>query len=165
MKIVVLSDTHIPLAAQNLPQQVLNELKDATLCIHAGDYIDISVIEIISKHTALKGVRGNMDPDDIQRILPDKRVFTLNGIKFGLVHNAGRKPQEAVSNLKKIFNERNIDIYIFGHTHIPYNRMYKGKLFFNPGSPTEIISTAVNTYGLIEIEKKEIIRRKIVEIY
>ena len=42
-----------------------------------------------------------------------------------------------------------IDIYIFGHTHTPYNKIHNGKVFFNPGSPTDKFFAKSNNYGIL----------------
>ena len=70
MRIVVISDTHIPAAANKLPQHIIEELKNSSLCIHAGDFTSIELAEEISKHTQLKAVRGNMDSQEIKQKFP-----------------------------------------------------------------------------------------------
>ena len=41
MRMLVLSDTHIPRVAADLPQKVLDEIGRVDMILHAGDFIDI----------------------------------------------------------------------------------------------------------------------------
>ena len=44
--------------------------------------------------------------------------------------------------------EKNADIILFGHTHVPYIDDTDGIIMLNPGS--------VSTYGIIEINESEV---------
>ena len=161
MRILVLSDTHIPLTTKNLPKIIIEELKKSSLCLHAGDFVDIRVAEEISKYTKLIGVRGNMDSLQIKEKFPAKQVISIEGVKLGIIHGEG-SPFKLLERVEKELGS-DLDIYIFGHSHSPYNEVHKGRVFFNPGSPTDKIFAKVNSYGILEIEKKEI-RREIIKI-
>ena len=39
-------------------------------------------------------------------------------------------------DLEKITKEKNLDILIFAHTHHPFFMEKEGKIYINPGSPT-----------------------------
>ena len=45
MKIGVLSDTHIPDRAQDIPKDILENFKGVDMIIHVGDLIDLSVLD------------------------------------------------------------------------------------------------------------------------
>jgi hypothetical protein len=47
MKVAVLSDTHIPYAASQLPKKVCEVLEQSDAIIHAGDYAAESVIDTL----------------------------------------------------------------------------------------------------------------------
>ena len=66
MKIGVISDTHIPIAAPRLPQKVYDHFKDCDLIIHAGDAVEMSVIEDLGKLAEVKAVCGNMDSPEMK---------------------------------------------------------------------------------------------------
>ncbi len=161
MRILVLSDTHIPLTTKSLPKIIVEELKKSSLCLHAGDFVDIRVAEEISKYTKLIGVRGNMDSLQIKEKFPAKQIISVEGVKLGIIHGEG----SPFKLLKRVEEELgpHLDVYIFGHSHAPYNEVYKGRIFFNPGSPTDKIFAKFNSYGILEIEKKKI-RREIIKI-
>lgn len=162
MRIVVLSDTHIPETTETLPQSIIEELKKSSLCLHCGDFIDIRVAEEISKYTKLIGVRGNMDSPQVQKTFPEKQIVTIESIKIGLIHGRG----SPFNILQRIENELgpDLDLYVFGHTHSPYNQIHRGRIFFNPGSPTDKIFANFNSYGILDIEAGKVIKREIIRI-
>jgi hypothetical protein len=81
----------------------------------------------------------------------------VENINIGLIHGRG-----APSNLIYFINEEfkkereNIDIFVFGHSHSPLNKKIDGKIYFNPGSPTDKIFAPYNSYGIIQIEDKTV---------
>ena len=161
MKIGVISDTHIPVSAQKLPQKVYDYFKDCDLIIHAGDAVEVSVIEELGKLAETKAVRGNMDSLELKQRLPEKLVLNVGGKTIGVVHGKGPafKVQDVVSGL---FGGR-MDIIIFGHSHVPFNEKKDGTLFFNPGSATDKVFSRYRSFGVIEI-KGDDIRAEIIKI-
>ena len=151
MKIVVLSDTHIPDRAQELPLKLLEEIKKADMVIHAGDFVSLEILEKIkSLCSNVKAVWGNMDPQEIRDVLAQKEVFKAGNFKIGLFHGYGA-PNGIVELLSAEFKSDMPDIIVFGHSHSAMNETRGGVLFFNPGSPTDKICADCRTYGVIEI--------------
>ncbi|MFC1514343.1 metallophosphoesterase family protein [Candidatus Omnitrophota bacterium] len=161
MRIMVISDTHIPVAAEGLPPEVIAELKKSDMCLHAGDLIESRVMDEISRYTTFKGVQGNMDSKQVLKALPERLVIEVEGVTIGLTHGSG-SPFDILSRVKKTFTE-DIDIYVFGHTHTAYDKTHKGKIFFNPGSLTDKFFAKANSYGILEIKGTKI-SRKIITI-
>ncbi len=160
MRIGVISDTHIPVVAKELPKKLLEALKNCELILHAGDLVELFVLEKLKKISPVKAVRGNMDSYNLMRILPQKDLMEVNGKRIGLMHGFG-SPDELIGLLKNEFKKERIDIIVFGHSHSPFNKKIDGIIFFNPGSPTDTIYAPYNSYGIIEIVKDiktEIIR-------
>ena len=89
MKVGVLSDTHIPGKATTLPRRAVDILASSDAIIHAGDYVDDSVIIELEALAPFHGVCGNMDPSEIKRRLPEKRVVELAGFSIGIMHGWG----------------------------------------------------------------------------
>ena len=58
-------------------------------------------------------------------------IIDLEGMKVGLIHNLG-VPQLTIKN---VFNG-NVDIIVYGDTHIAELKEFKGIMLINPGSPT-----------------------------
>ena len=158
IKIGVVSDTHIPRAAKDLPAVVYEKFKGADMILHAGDLVEIGVIERLEKIAPTRAVTGNMDNAEVKASLPEKDIIELGGFKIGLIHGFGpqKSARQAVS---REFD--NVDVIIFGHSHAPCNEKIGDTLFFNPGSPTDKVFAAFNSFGLLYIDdepKGEIIR-------
>ncbi len=155
MKIGVVSDTHIPLSSCELPTELLTALKGCDLIIHAGDLIDICVLEALKKISKVEAVYGNMDPQKVRISLRDKKILNICGKKVCLMHGDGN-PEKLIPLLENEFSEENPDIVIFGHSHKPMNKYIGKVLFFNPGSPTDTVFAPYRSYGIIEIAKGKI---------
>lgn len=149
MKILVLADTHIPDRAKKLPQVILEEAKKVDLIIHAGDLIDISVLNELKKINKVKAVAGNMDSSEVLKILPHKEIIAAGKFKIGLTHGEGAMNQ-LVEMAKNTFKEK-LDCIIFGHSHHPFSDFVEGTLMFNPGSVSDKIFAPFNSYGILEV--------------
>lgn len=165
MKVLVISDTHIPVAANELPAVIIEQAKKSNCCIHAGDFTGIEVLKNLENLTKIYAVSGNMDNPDIRERLPGKVIIELEGINVGIIHGRGA-PSNLIDNyIKHEFSDdlKKIDIIIFGHTHYPADKTIEEKIYFNPGSPTDTIFAPYRSYGILEIEGKSI-KRRIIKI-
>ena len=159
MKIGVVSDTHIPRNAFELPEVLLKGLSDCDLILHAGDMVELFVAEQLGAIAPFKGVAGNMDDVVVRDNFPAKQIIKVDNVTIGLIHGFGR-PKEIIQTIKKEFPS-DIDIIVFGHTHMAINEVVGKTLFFNPGSPTDKIFAKFNSYGILNITdtiKGEIIK-------
>lgn len=161
MKIGVISDTHIPIQAKEIPVSVLQSLRGVDMLVHAGDLVKLSVLETLkSIYPNLKAVCGNMDSPEVINALAEKEIITAGKYRIGLTHGRG-SPASLINTVGKMFENDKVDIIIFGHSHFPVNEK-KGKiLYFNPGSLTDTIFAPFNSYGIIELNdeiKPRIIR-------
>ncbi len=152
MRLCVLSDTHIPDRYDALPAALLETAKHCDLIIHAGDFTSWELYTQLRALNDLKAVRGNIDAPQIQASLKEKDVFRIGPHKIGLIHGFGR-PDAVLENVKKSFSDP-LDLVIFGHTHAAFCEKIGKTLYFNPGSPTDKIFSAENSYGIIEIDKE-----------
>lgn len=161
MKIAVIADTHIPGSAAKMPSKLYTHLKNCDLIIHAGDLVEMAVLEELRKIAETKAVYGNMDGFKVRKALPEKIVLKTCGKSIGITHGKGA-PAGIVERAKKAFKDEKLDIIIFGHSHAPFNKVIDGTLFFNPGSPTDKVFAPYRSFGIIEIEgntiKAEIVR-------
>ena len=149
MKIGVISDTHIPIRAKELPKEVYECFKGAEFILHAGDLVETSVIDELRTITPnVEVVLGNMDQPSF---LPTKKILNIEGVKIGLIHGWG-PPSELKSKIYDVFLRDKPDIIVFGHSHQPEKTVFKGTMFLNPGSPTDKIFASVNSLAIINIE-------------
>jgi len=150
MKIGVISDTHLSIENSLLPENLIKGLEGCDLIIHAGDLVDLSVLEPLKKIAKVEAVCGNMDGHDVKCKLAEKKILNVQGKKICIMHGFGH-PDKLVDILKKEFFQEKPDIIIFGHSHAPKNEYIEGVLFFNPGSVTDTVFAPYRSYGIIEI--------------
>jgi len=163
MRIGVLSDTHILNGkTTELPKKLILDFKNVSMIIHAGDIVDFSVLAKLKELCPhVKAVWGNMDPVKLKEKLPEKEIIEIGNYRIGITHGWGH-PNKLVEALKNSFKKDKVNVIIFGHSHLPYNKEENGILFFNPGSPTDKVFASYNSYGIIEINGK--IKASIIKI-
>ncbi|MCM8791939.1 MAG: metallophosphoesterase [Candidatus Omnitrophica bacterium] len=164
MRIGVISDTHIPERAQSIPTKVIKGLKECEVILHAGDLVELKVLDILRDITdQVVAVYGNMDYPAVKKRLPSKQIIELENLRIGLFHGWG-SPHQLMDIVRDVFKSEKVDIIIFGHSHYPINEDIEGIRYFNPGSPTDKVFSPFNSYGILEIEKKKIKKAEIVKI-
>jgi len=150
LRIGVISDTHAHTLSE-IPDPIRKALAEVDLIIHAGDFTERAVLEELRKLGEVKAVHGNMDSDELKRMLPPKELFVVNGKKIGLTHGWGA-PWGIAGRVREMFGD--IELIIYGHSHEPANQYIRGSLLFNPGR-------ARDSFGLVTIDDEinaEIIR-------
>lgn len=153
MRILVLSDTHIPVAGSDLPKQIYDEISKVDMIIHAGDFIDRATLHKLQSLKETKAVCGNMDSKEACMELNPKEVINIGKFRIGLIHGYGA-PSDLMEKVRKEFDK--IDCLIFGHSHSAVNIKKDGILYFNPGSPTDKIFASKNSYGILNITDDKI---------
>lgn len=154
MKIGVLADTHIPERAGEIPQRILEDFKSVDLIIHAGDLVELVVLETLKTACAdIRAVYGNMDSYAVRKKLTEKEIIAAGNFKIGLIHGYGA-PHKLIKQVSFVFKNDGVNIIIFGHSHMPFCEKKGDILYFNPGSPTDMIFSPYNSYGIIEINDK-----------
>ena len=157
MKIIVISDTHIPISAKDIPSRVLTDIKDADMIIHAGDLIEMDFLKQLQGLKPVKAVSGNMDSAEVKSQLKEREVFLLEGFKIGIIHGWGH-PYKLLDLIKTEFkNTSGLSCVIYGHSHIASINMVDGVIYFNPGSSTDKVFAPYNSYGVLEIKDNKII--------
>ncbi len=149
-KIVIVSDTHIPVRAKKLPSALIAECQQADFIIHAGDWQTMDVFYELSAYADTDGVTGNVDPWDILDRFGKKKIFTIDGLRIGVIHGDGVR-STTEQRAFDAFADEKVDIVVFGHSHIPVMRDEKGVTLFNPGSPTDKRRQSQYSFGLLEI--------------
>lgn len=146
MKIAVISDTHLTHVTADFRRHMENTFGDADIVIHAGDMTSAAVYDYLSNWD-IRAVRGNMDDHDLRASLPERRVEEIAGRRIGIIHGWGSPDGLENAVLEKF---KDVDIVIFGHSHMPLN-LRKGNItLFNPGSYRGGYSQK-GTTGIIEM--------------
>jgi uncharacterized protein len=153
MKIAVLSDTHVPFAAKELPKDVYKNLEQADAIIHAGDFQVAAVIDRLESIAPFYGVCGNIDGGDIRQRLPVRRIIEVGGFAIGVMHGWG-SPAGLEDRILSSFKDVRIDVLVYGHSHQAQNEHKGGILVFNPGSPTDNRFTQFQSMGMLTVAEK-----------
>lgn len=153
MLIGLISDTHIPDRARELPQNVFETFNNVDLILHAGDLTSLKVIEQLEKIAPVMAIQGNMDRANGIN-LPKAKVIEAEGLKIGIIHGEVY-PRGDTQQLLYLARELNADILISGHSHQPKIEQIEGILLLNPGSPV-VPRLADRTVMLLEINNKEV---------
>ena len=149
VKIGVISDTHLSGYDERLKKIVDKHFGDVDIIIHAGDLVDLRVLDIFAGKE-VKAVCGNMDYPSVKEKLPEQLLFEIQGFKFGVVHGWG---VPAGIEERILAKTGKLDCIVYGHTHNPACHKSDGVLFFNPGSPTDKRFAAHRSIGILEIDK------------
>jgi putative phosphoesterase len=136
MRLLLLADTHVPRRARDLPAQLWAEVARADLVVHAGDWVDVALLDALqSRATALLACYGNNDGTELRARLPLVATAVVEGLRLAVVHEtgpaAGRERRAAAAYPDS-------DVLVFGHSHIPWDTFApSGLRLLNPGSPTD----------------------------
>ena len=147
LRVVIVSDTHIPKRAKRLPSVLIRGLERADAILHAGDWVSPEVVEELEWYAPVYGVAGNCDPPEIRRRFGERRRIRLAGYRIGLVHGEGRKGT-TLDRAIAAFAGEPLHLLVFGHSHTPYKKRHGNTLVFNPGSPTDRRRNPRYSYGV-----------------
>ncbi len=158
----LISDTHVPKRAMCIPKRVFEIFEKVDYIIHAGDLVELAVVDELETIAPVLAVHGNMDGLEASNALPRFNSLKIFDWKIGVTHdqNILFESNKANENATK----KEFDVFVYGHTHVA-DIKWEGKvLHINPGSPTEPPSIMVKpSVGLLKINK-ETITPQIVEL-
>jgi uncharacterized protein len=135
-RLLLLADTHVPKRARDLPDQVWREVEAADVVLHAGDWVDVALVDELERRSRrLVGCYGNNDGPALRARLPEVARAELGGVRFAVVHETGpAKGRE--ERCAAAYDD--VDVLVFGHSHIPWDTTAESGLrLLNPGSPTD----------------------------
>ena len=151
MRLLLIADTHVPKRARDLPGRVWDEVADADVVLHAGDWVEPQLLDQLeARATRLVACSGNNDCAELRRRLPERADVTLGGLRFTVVHETG----SATGREARMANEYpDTDVLVFGHSHIPWDSTASSGLrLLNPGSPTDRRRQPFCTYMTASVE-------------
>ncbi len=140
MRILVLSDIHGNVF--NL-KKVLTLQKTAEVVIFLGDgERDIEEMKFDLSDRHLIAVKGNCD---LYSQLEENITQTIEGKRFFITHGYLENVKYGDDRLIYKGQSLSADIILYGHTHVPVNKIVDGIRVFNPGS------LRTGDYGYIDI--------------
>jgi len=136
VRLLLISDTHIPRRARDLPAPVWDQVERADVVIHAGDWVDVALLDELERRSArLLACWGNNDGPELRARLPERADATVDGVRFTVVHETGATAGRE-TRMARRYPET--DVLVFGHSHIPWDTTTDtGLRLLNPGSPTD----------------------------
>ncbi len=146
-KILALSDTH--LEKEELPLAITRLAGVADIILHAGDFISAQAHAALADLGRLEAVKGNADHAELKRLLPERKIIEVEGIRIGLVHMAFHG--SSLVGAEMMAREMNVGVLVFGHIHRPIVERGE-RLLICPGSPT-LPRMSAPTVAEIDAEK------------
>jgi putative phosphoesterase len=152
----LISDTHVPTRAREVPKEVYNIFENTDYIVHAGDLVNMSVIDDLEQLAPVLAVRGNMDGPDISGKLPRLACFRIFDWKIGVIHNPGTL--FGMTRMREIARTNNFNVLVYGHTHSPIVKWEANTLYINPGSPTNPATPFSNkpSVALLKVTKENV---------
>lgn len=151
----VISDTHVPSQAKSVPTEVFKAFEGVDYIIHAGDLVELSVIDELEQIAPVLAVSGNMDTPEVNNVLPKLNSLKIFEWKIGVMHDPNAL--WGITKMKQIAKENSFDAFIYGHTHSANLKWDNNVLFLNPGSPINASVTNRSSVALLKVSKENIV--------
>lgn len=155
MQLLLISDTHVPKRARDLPAAVWDAVDEVDVVLHAGDWVAPELLDRLQDRAPfLVACWGNNDGDELRARLPERVDVNLGGLRFTVTHEAGVSAGRD-ERMARFYPDT--DVLVFGHSHIPWDTTASNGLrLLNPGSPTDrrrqpfcTYMTALIDYGVL----------------
>jgi putative phosphoesterase len=136
VRLLLIADTHVPKRARDLPPQVWDAVDAADVVIHAGDWVEPGLLDVLeTRARRLVACWGNNDGDELRLRLPERADVDRGGLRFTVTHETGGAAGRE-ARMARAYPET--DVLVFGHSHIPWDTTAEtGLRLLNPGSPTD----------------------------
>lgn len=156
IRIVAVADTHSRPDARALP--LIAELRPAFI-VHGGDIGVLAVLDQLRELAPVHAVRGNIDGRDAG--LPEALVLDLEGpacprLRILLQHIVLTGPR-LYAEARRLAEAERPDLYVCGHSHVPFLGREAGTTIFNPGSIGPRRFGLPIVFGVIELGAEAIL--------
>jgi uncharacterized protein len=151
----LISDTHVPKRARCIPKRVFEIFEGADYIIHAGDLVDLSVVDELEQIAPVLAVRGNSDNLEVAGALPKLNSLKIFDWKIGVIHD--QNILDGLDTMSEVARGNGFDVFVYGHTHVADVRWENKILYINPGSPTDPTGVMNKpSVGLLKITREAI---------
>jgi len=145
MRIGLISDTHIPQEAAELPIRIKEIFRNVELILHAGDIYISSVLDELESIAPVLAAAGDDDYSAVRNDprVKERQIITVDGATIWLTHLISRS---------WLLREKAPDVIVLGHTHSAAIDNREGILMVNPGSATcPHLGDDVATVAILEV--------------
>src|SRR5271157_4993523 len=112
----LISDTHVPKRAMGIPKKVFEIFANVDFVIHAGDLVELAVIDELEQAAPVLAVHGNMDGLEVSNVLPKLNSLKIFDWKIGVIHDADSL--YGPGKMEDIAQENGFNVLVYGHTHV-----------------------------------------------
>lgn len=152
----LISDTHVPSRAKCIPEKVFGIFQNADFIIHAGDLVELAVVDELEQLAPVLAVHGNMDGPEVSGALPKLNSMKVSDWKIGVMHDPNAI--FGMGKMREIAKQNNFSVFVYGHTHNPSMKWEGKTLYINPGSPTNPSSfMSKPSVALLKVTREAII--------
>jgi putative phosphoesterase len=153
MLIGLISDTHVPDVAEEVPPKALEAFSGVDLILHAGDLSAVSVLDELERIAPVLAARGDDDYGIEDDRIREVQQLDLDGVNLYLIHSSLYFARDLILHPEKHDLERAPDVVVFGHTHRDTVRVVGSSLLVNPGSAAfPYYQLRLGTVALLTIE-------------
>jgi len=152
----LISDTHIPVRARCIPKMVFKVFENVDFIVHAGDLVELAVIDELEQLAPILAVHGNMDGPEVSGALPKLNSLKISDWKIGVMHDPSTL--FGMGKMREIAKRNGFNVFVYGHTHNSSIKWEGKTLYINPGSPTNPLPSFINrpSVALLKITREAI---------
>lgn len=150
MRIGITGDTH---GSQPAIRKIVNLAPPVEQWFHTGDYCQDALLLKQLSGLPVTGVLGNCD--GLSKEANVDEILVLEGFRVWLTHGHRYMGHTHVEELAWWAKKLEVDIVIYGHTHIPMNSYYGDILLINPGSPARPRGGSEPSFAVLNLKEGE----------
>lgn len=150
MRIAITGDTHKDLVSL---RQVVKLAPPVAQWLHTGDYAEDALM--LEKLTSLPVTKVVGNCDYTSGVANVDEIFVVEGYKIWLTHGHRYMGHTHIEELAWWAEQLDVDIVVYGHTHVPMCKYYGNKLLVNPGSPSRPRGSSKPCFAVLELHQGE----------
>lgn len=148
MKLGIIGDTH---GSQQAIRRALHKAPPVEQWLHTGDHAqDALLLEQQTGLTVTK-VLGNCDP--LNETANVDEILVIEGFRIWLTHGHRYMGHTHIEELVWWAKKLEVDIVVYGHTHVPMNSYYGDILLVNPGSPARPRGGSAPSFAVLTLKE------------